>query len=713
MAKQTKQEETRYMRVKRILNDASPKEGSEYMGYQKFWELPLEQFQQVSIFGIRMIAEPDTSEPPPVPAAPRSSCCHASADTPVNKGEQLPWVGRGESSGLVKGLRGQFPFDGKRFPRLPWGGEAVAPQDIDFIQQWIDDDCPADEPISSIPLTPIEDNPPAITAAQDKYTLLSMPATDGQVQDSGLSQRMNLDFLNPAQLERLRFAFRELYNLNKFPNDRRNYNNLALIHQNHCQHAWERFLPWHRIYLYEFEQALQDVCPGITLPYWDWTLPRYKDGAPDGDIIPNSFKAFLTEKSINDLIKHCHKVCKPKEDCAAYFELLRPLVGSLYVSQREFFAAVRKLWAEAGLPAAALVAKYRTWFIYVLLESNSLWYPLRYPAEYQDAEGKPTTINDAIHYHYPSLYDVVQIQSLTNFRDYGGGNKYNNSYGWIDQNPHNTIHIWSGGMNPDYQKPELAPGQKIPAKGVQINGRRYHKREDLYGQPQYGDMFSNLTASFDPIFWPHHVNVDRLWSEWQVNNPLSEPADPTAALTPWNYTIRDTYDIARFGYEYVRSTCIFPVGLGEAVTRLCTGAAGLKPGLLKQSKTVELRLHRVPQLPLSCYIRIYLNQPDANASTPWRDNYHFAGYVPIFGHGDCYGGPGHCDIPPDQPRKFDLRDRSHNTPRNHRINITACVHKLAEAGAKDLQVTLVVVGVDGRAIEGLFKLDSVSLNFKD
>lgn len=33
----------------------------------------------------------------------------------------------------------------------------------------------------------------------------------------------------------------------------------------------QRFLPWHRVYLYKFEQLLQTVHPDITIPYWDWS----------------------------------------------------------------------------------------------------------------------------------------------------------------------------------------------------------------------------------------------------------------------------------------------------------------------------------------------------------------------------------------------------------------------------------------------------------
>ena len=80
-------------------------------------------------------------------------------------------------------------------------------------------------------------------------------------------------------------------------------------------------------------------------------------------------------------------------------------------------------------------------------------------------------------------------------------------------------------------------------------------------------MFSNLTASFDPIFWPIHVNVDRLWWEWQQRNPQSLPNDLDAVLTPWSYTIADTLDMARFGYEYVKCAYLVPVGLATPVGR--------------------------------------------------------------------------------------------------------------------------------------------------
>jgi tyrosinase len=126
----------------------------------------------------------------------------------------------------------------------------------------------------------------------------------------------------------------------------------------------------------------------------------------------------------------------------------------------------------------------------------------------------------------------------------------------------------------------------------------------------------------------------------------------------------------------------------------------------------EVRLHRVPQLPRSCFVRVFLNLPGANAQTPLTDE-HYGGYLAIFGHGECYGGPGHCDLPPSRPRPFDIRGRHHNTPRNHRINVTACAKHLLEQGARGLTITLVVIGANYVEDRELLRLEGVSLNFLD
>ena len=125
-----------------------------------------------------------------------------------------------------------------------------------------------------------------------------------------------------------------------------------------------------------------------------------------------------------------------------------------------------------------------------------------------------------------------------------------------------------------------------------------------------------------------------------------------------------------------------PVGMEAPVGRFVSQPIDVDRSA-QAFRKAEVRLHRVPQLPRSCFIRVFLNLPDADAATPIDDNPHYAGYLAIFGHGECYGGPGHCDLPPPRARTYDLRPRSHNTPRNHRIDVTEAARRLLDGGATD------------------------------
>jgi tyrosinase len=39
-------------------------------------------------------------------------------------------------------------------------------------------------------------------------------------------------------------------------------------------HRSPSFLPWHRKFLVDFEVALQEIDPTVSLPYWDWSIDR-------------------------------------------------------------------------------------------------------------------------------------------------------------------------------------------------------------------------------------------------------------------------------------------------------------------------------------------------------------------------------------------------------------------------------------------------------
>jgi tyrosinase len=182
-------------------------------------------------------------------------------------------------------------------------------------------------------------------------------------------------------------------------------------------------------------------------------------------------------------------------------------------------------------------------------------------------------------------------------------------------------------------------------------------------------------------------------------------------LSPWSYTIRDMLEISRFGYEYVRCSFFMPVGIEAPIARFVSAPIKID-SKAKDFKRAELRMHWVPQLVRSCFVRAFLNDPGADASTPIHENPHYAGYLAIFGHGECYGGPGHCELPPPRVRRFDQRPRSHNTPRNHRLDITAAAHRMLQT-RDELQITLLVIGVDYREERDLLRLEGVSLNLLD
>jgi tyrosinase len=67
---------------------------------------------------------------------------------------------------------------------------------------------------------------------------------------------------------------------NMHATDPRNWTQQAKIHNDFCPHDNWWFLPWHRAYLFYFENVCRDVLqdPSFALPYWDWTqLSRIPD----------------------------------------------------------------------------------------------------------------------------------------------------------------------------------------------------------------------------------------------------------------------------------------------------------------------------------------------------------------------------------------------------------------------------------------------------
>lgn len=104
---------------------------------------------------------------------------------------------------------------------------------------------------------------------------------------NGLRVRQRADRLSPNSAAEIRRAYKGLQDISaQSAFDERGYNHLAGIHgfplEIYCQHGNLLFLPWHRAYLYFFEMALNDVAPGVSVPWWDWGRRQGHDaGLPD------------------------------------------------------------------------------------------------------------------------------------------------------------------------------------------------------------------------------------------------------------------------------------------------------------------------------------------------------------------------------------------------------------------------------------------------
>ncbi|HEV2802896.1 MAG TPA: tyrosinase family protein [Pyrinomonadaceae bacterium] len=712
--------QTRYERVKRILTDAQGAACPSYQGYGRFWELPLEEFLQVSIYGIRMIAPTGMSdfcaENMPAPQTPRRSCCSSeeefdpftggpeettsdadltsppeetccgsSASASASTGDVTPGKarspGRGAASGLIKGLKGQYPFDGTQFPRLPWGGSAVKPSDIHFIQDWIDDNCPATDDVKSTTT--------AATAGDAGSTPISVsyssklarargheehPPSDRSVNefnhDAGkVKARVNVEFLSQTELDKFRRAVGVMMCYDDFQQyDQRSFAHWASIHANNCQHGWEQFLSWHRLYLANFEQQLQDIDPTVTLPYWDW--PMYRENVIasvkdlqskkpfDNGVVPEAYQCWVSEQMLVNLAG------KVSSD----------ILSKLRSVLNKKFNSGNRLYVAAGIDYTG--SETDDFIMGALKRVNPLWERYRWPGG--DA--------DIIFEAYPTPGDVDRILQIPNFYTFGSGPASNHFFGALE-NIHNLIHNFTGGMNPNAsQFPNETPT---------------------------GLMVSAGTTAYDPIFWAHHSNVDRLWSEWQALHPGATPDDPTDILAPWPLQVQDVYNISNLGYEYLKSAHVYETDNRIPITRFKSAKTTIHPAVLENHRRAEISLHKIQYSTAGgAFIRIFLNEPDADKNTEIRGNDHFVAQVATFS-GDCIGGPGHCDPPPEHRRKFDQRARHRKTPGNFRLDVTDTVAKLKAKGETDFHINLVVLGLDGQPKPDALRLDAVSLTFKD
>lgn len=111
-----------------------------------------------------------------------------------------------------------------------------------------------------------------------KHSGHSAPAPSGS--GPSLITRQEVRGLGAADLQDYRDGIRQMQAIS----DNRGFQVIAGYHGipgHHCWHHKPLFLPWHRAYLYHFEQFLRDRVSNTAIPWWNWSSgPSHASGIP-------------------------------------------------------------------------------------------------------------------------------------------------------------------------------------------------------------------------------------------------------------------------------------------------------------------------------------------------------------------------------------------------------------------------------------------------
>ena len=209
-----------------------------------------------------------------------------------------------------------------------------------------------------------------------------------------------------------------------------------------------------------------------------------------------------------------------------------------------------------------------------------------------------------------------------------------------------------------------------------------------------GHMGGVWTAGFDPIFWMHHANVDRIWADWQKLHPGPMPASENALeLEPFTHGIGTNY---KTGAEMLSTEA-----LGYRYTRWCRFKLPWPyPWPLSVRKIVPFpppwrvklvfEADKMPQA--TAEVRVFINDADVRHDTPISRT-SFAGTLGFFG-GTAPDGKAML-MAPRGKRQF-----------AQSLQLGGALERLGEGDAMDLRVVAVSpegtpVDLDRLGVKGL------------
>jgi len=233
-----------------------------------------------------------------------------------------------------------------------------------------------------------------------------------------------------------------------------------------------------------------------------------------------------------------------------------------------------------------------------------------------------------------------------------------------------------------------------------------------------GDMGQVPFAAYDPIFWVHHCNVDRLWYEWQEVHGNATVPDAVLQFicAPFTYRGEQTLDTESFGYTYAESES--HARMDEAKRPAGATPEAVLPETMQFDLNVierdlasaRLEFHLLHKTERSYQIRVYCDSGDGSydASSGHRGNRGYANTLYLFGHGPCGGGDRHCEI--TEQSWFDLRPPHHLEPFNTYLDVTGAVKEAIARDSGQVTLSFVVLDEKGKQVPAsVIEFDTVSL----
>lgn len=227
-----------------------------------------------------------------------------------------------------------------------------------------------------------------------------------------------------------------------------------------------------------------------------------------------------------------------------------------------------------------------------------------------------------------------------------------------------------------------------------------------------GDMMSIGSAAYDPIFWLHHCQCDKVWFDWQALHPSANVPQHVLDTVVYDGRIGRNLIDAETSLRYIYSEDSVEAAAAATGTTgsVPTGNLSAAANPVKEIHlgTIEAGFVRAQldfyslRPPKDSYeIRAYIANPNCTAKTGYKHE-SFSGRLVLFGHGQCHGAPGHCNPKYYQRDEYDIRSK-HPLRYEHTkytIDMTRGLRRYIgrKKSVKNLEIYLLVIDGNGKAV---------------